>query len=479
MEVNKTRYDSTLAAAAGLGIDTLKKNLDEGRKKLGLAAKQLAETGSFAKVTEFTGDGASIKESMSNLNTDLAAWGKEHSDRQSNVEWAKKLEDRENTPVKRPTPEQLNSGIQISKANAPFLKSVNSAFERIAKVMESGMSGEQALKAINGIVFNAEMQLDESGIGESILNAAFGTASWTPESTRTGLVPTLPRHVPILPAILPVVTWSQAAYPYVQEKTAKVGTGGSGALESRGNADRDEGAKGPEATLEMELVSEPITSKAFTLPVHQEVLEDVPGSRSHVTGRMPMLMQDVLNNNLLNGNRQSNATNGIVGFLNRAGTRSMTFDAGHLSDPTQTESIENFVKIHEAIVNQVGNAAAYPDQMILNLQLYHQFKTARDADGRLLLGDYTGRGMDVLFGVPFGFHPNMPVNANGAKVGIMGAFRSHCAYISRKGMTLAYSDSNADEFEKLIGRWRIDVRHGLAVYRPAAFTVLTADATTF
>ena len=485
MEVNETRYNSELASAKLLGTDTLKTKIDEGNAKLGRAAAQLAETGAFADVKEFGGSAAEVQESMVSLNTDLTAWNKEYSERQANQEWAKNLNKRTAKPPanddnghNRPTPEELGEGSVTGRSEAPFYASVNQMWRRLGTVAEStGLDKDGLFNAIRNIKFNSDYNFGDEGVGQSISNAAFGTPSWTPESTRTGRVPMLPRHDPILPRLLPVVTWSQAAYPYVQEKTAFVGTGKSGALESRGDADRDEGAKGPEATMTMELVTEPITSKAFSMPVHSEVLEDVPGSRNHVTMRMPQLMEDILNNNLLNGERQPNATKGIVGFLNRTGTRSATFADEALSAPTTDKTLALLVAIHLAIVNQVGNAAAYPDYALFNLQMYHQILTAQDKEGRFLFGGPTAQGMRSIWGVPFTFHPNMPVNANGAKVGLMGAFRSHSAYISRKGMTLAFTDSNDDEFEKLIGRFRVDVRHGLALYRPAAFTVLSAGGT--
>ena len=485
MEIQKLRYDSELQNAANLGTDTLREKVMAGNRKLGAAATELAKTGRFADIKEFNGDPDSIKEQMSNLNTDLAAWGKELADRDANSAWAKRIEEQNkdnggNQQPHNPSPEDLQNGKHTTVALSPFIHSVEHMWNRIAEVAEgSGLEKDALFASISGVKFSADLALDGGQVGESIRNAAFGTTSWTPESVRDSRVPMLPRHDPILPAILPVVQWGQAAYPYVQEASAFVGSGKSGALEKRGDADRSEGEKATEATMTMELATEPITSKAFTMPVHSEVFEDVPGARSHVTMRMPQLMQDVLNNSLLNGERASNATKGVVGFLNRIGTRSFEFAAGALSSPTIDETLELIVATHQAIVNQVGNAAAYPDMMLLNLELYHQIKTARDKDGRLLLGDYSGRGTDMLWGVPFTFHPNMPVNANGAKVGLMGAFRSHSAYISRKSMTLAYTESNEDEFEKLIGRFRLDVRHGMAVYRPAAFTVLKADGTTF
>lgn len=489
MEINKTRYDKTLADSQAFSYDHCKKLVDEGRAKLMKASTQLVKTGNFAEVSEFNGSAAEKQEQMSNLNTDLTAWNEHLGNLQANIEWAKRQSEHAETqtdsatgeqkPV-RPSPEQLQNGLHIGVEDSCFRRVSNKLFKQLAKLeKESADVGvKDLLMQLKGVQFEADFAFADGNVGESISNVSFGTTSWTPESRRSGLMAELPRHVPILPNLLPVVRWGQAAYPYVKETKALIAGGSSDPDKFRGDAYRDEGTSGPEAELAVDVVTEPITSMSYYLNVHQEVLEDVPGARGYVNQRMPMLGDDILNDRLLNGQRAQNATKGVVGFLNRPNLLTMAAADNTLGANSTDALLVDFIDdIQDAMMENVVKGAAYPDFCLFNPKVFAMLRKVKDKQGRYYFGDPSTVGIRSLWGVPFSWHPTMPVIANDAKVGLMGAFRSHSAYIARKGMTLAFSDSHDKNFTALVGTFRVDLRHGLAVYRDAAFTIISAGAT--
>ena len=473
MDINQSRFNSELAGCAGWGLEKLKNNITTTQALLAKACGELKVSGSYDDVKAITGATvADVRQKMSDMNTDLAAWQDTYTERQKDQKWSSAIVDAKNDPIKHAdfaNADVIGSDRLLSAYGVPLESRRNpSAFRKDAirrafnEVMNAG-SPEAGYAAIANRKFEFDGAFGEDGVGESIMNATFSTASWSPESVRSGRFELLARHLPTLPRILPVLQVNQAQYVYIDESTA---TGG---------ATRAESAAASEATLAAAVKTESMKSVAVTLPVTAETLEDVPGSRAYITRRLPMLMEDVLDTQLLSGD---GAGSNFNGFLNRADTNVTAFADTTLSAPTQAKTLAMIIAVHLAMMNQIKNAgpSGAADLVLFNPQVFHQLVTAVDANGNFMFGPVSQQGPRFLFGIPFEPHFQLPVNADAATVGLMAAFRSQTAYLSRKGMSFAMTDSHGTEFTELKTRFRLDMRGGLAIFKVKAVTKLNAGA---
>ena len=464
MDINQTRYNAEVANCAAWGIEKLREKIGETSRLLTARCQELKARGSWDDVLVFQGDAASKRQQMSDMNTDLAAWNDAYEIRQRDLTWADNIElatgvrPAEDSParVDAPTYHTLDQQPVRDITQSPYGRAIRNHFN---PAMQAGN-----LEAIVGINGGCVGEFAEDGYGTSLTNALFSTSSWTPESVRSGRFELLPRHMPIFPRVLPVINVNQANYVWVEETTA---TGG---------ATRAEGAAANEATIAAGVKTVAMRSVAVTIGMTEESMDDVPAARGHVTRRLPMLMEDVIDGQCLNG---SGTGTNFDGFLSYTGTNELTLAANALSAPTQAKNFDMLVSFHKMIVDQVvaGGTSAQPDLTFFNPSLYHQLRCMVDENGRFYFGDPTASGMARLYGVPFSFHTRLPDSANDAVVGLMGAFRAHTAYLSRKGLSFAMTDTHGTEFVEFKLRFRLDTRGNVACFQKKALTKIKANST--
>lgn len=265
------------------------------------------------------------------------------------------------------------------------------------------------------------------------------------------------RHVRDL---LPQGTTDSNAVPVVRETTATNAADGVA-----------EAAAKPESTLVFTQVNEPVKKIATILPVSDEFFDDVAGMRSYIDARLASFVLDAEDGQLLTG---AGAGNNVQGITTRVGIQTGTSAALKTASGATTPSEAD--AIYAAITAIRVNAFVEPDGAVFHPTNWMEVRLTKDT------------ALQYLGGGPFtGAYGNGPVPAAesiwGLRVvvtsrmtlhtGLIGDF-SQAMIFQRSPLTVEASNSHADFFIENLIALRAEERLALAVFRPAAFHLITA-----
>ena len=265
------------------------------------------------------------------------------------------------------------------------------------------------------------------------------------------------RHVRDL---LPQGTTDSNAVPVVRETTATNAAAGVA-----------EAAAKPESTLVFTQVNEPVKKIATVLPVSDEFFEDVAGMRSYIDARLASFVLDAEDGQLLTG---AGAGNNVQGITTRVGVQTGTSAALKTASGAVTPSEAD--AIYAAITAIRVNAFCEPDGAVFHPTNWMEVRLTKDT------------ALQYLGGGPFtGAYGNGPVplaeSIWGLRVvvtsrmtlhtGLIGDF-SQAMIFQRSPLTVEASNSHANFFVENLVAIRAEERLALAVFRPAAFHLITA-----
>jgi HK97 family phage major capsid protein len=267
------------------------------------------------------------------------------------------------------------------------------------------------------------------------------TAGWTPETTRVGVVvPGATRPLQIID-VIPQMPTGQAAVKYMVETFANAA------------AEVAEGGTYAEATLSYAEASQVVQKVAVYLPVTDEQMEDATEAEAYVEQRLPFMVQQRLDSQLLVGN--GTAPN-LRGILNVVGVQTQA----KASDPTPDA-------VYKAIVKVQAVGFANPDVFITHPNDWQDIRLLKTADGIYIWGSPSEAGPQRIWGL------NVVVaTAITENTGLVGDFAAFSAFYLRKGVEVQYGFIN-DDFIKGRKALRADLRGAMVVYRPAAFCTVT------
>lgn len=222
------------------------------------------------------------------------------------------------------------------------------------------------------------------------------------------------------------------------------------------------GAK-PESAITFTHVDETFRKIAHTLPVTDEMLEDVSAIRSYIDARLVLGVQLTEEDQLLNG---GGTGSDLTGILNRASLNTAT------ARGTDTNADAIFKQVTSIFTNAFYNV----DGIVMNPANWQTVQLAKNAQG-----DYYGSGpwMGAQGGTfgnggPFLWGTRVVVTPSIASgTALVGAFGEAAQVFRKGGIQLAATNSNASEFINNITRIRAEERIALAVYRPGAFGTVT------
>lgn len=251
---------------------------------------------------------------------------------------------------------------------------------------------------------------------------------------------------------------------YVVEGTATSGAAGVA-----------EGAAKPESTLGLSTVDEPVKKIATVLSVSDEMLEDAAQVQSYINGRLSLFVKIEEERQLLRGT----GTNELVGIIQRSGVN--TYARGTVDN--------NAVALFKALNGTRGSAYLEPDAIIMNPANWQTTRLLTDTAGQFFgggpfLGPYGGPqgpvsatggqlqgGLDTIWGKPV-----VVTSAIGAGTALLGSFGQAAQVYRRGGLSIEASNSHDTYFTRNLVAIRAEMREGLAVYRPSAFTVVSGLA---
>jgi HK97 family phage major capsid protein len=218
-----------------------------------------------------------------------------------------------------------------------------------------------------------------------------------------------------------------------------------------------EGAAKPESALEFTPRTDPVRKIATWIPVTDEMLEDVAQIRSYIDSRLRVGVATVEDDQLLNGS--GNSPN-IEGILQRDGLAAAIARGG---DESNADAIARQIS---AI--QIATSLEVTG-IVMNPLQWASISVAKDDAGSYLSGGpFATLPRRRLWGVDVVLSANIA-----AGTALVGAFKTAAGAYRKGGIRVEASNSHSDFFVKNLVAIRAETRLALAVYRPAAFGLVT------
>lgn len=271
------------------------------------------------------------------------------------------------------------------------------------------------------------------------------SAGWEPESVSSGRLVLSAQRPPQVADALPNGSTTQAAVVYYQETTFT------------NNADTvKEGGEYPEAALKVTRKTSDVQKIATFIPVTDEQLEDVPQAQSYVENRLPLMLRQKMDTEIISGEGEEAE---LLGFLHQEGLLSQAKGA--------EENIPDAVFKGMTKVRVEGQAL--PSALMIHPNDWQEVRLEKTKDGIYIWGSPSEAGPERIWGVPV-----IQAQALTEGTALVGDFVTYSELVFRRGIELKVSDSHSDYFVKGKQAIRADVRAALCVYRTTAFCEITS-----
>lgn len=269
------------------------------------------------------------------------------------------------------------------------------------------------------------------------------TAGWAPETTRSGVVIENAQRPLQVTDIIPVDNTDQAAYVYMEETTF-----------TNNAAEAAEGATYGEAALALTQQTSTVRKIAVFLPVTDEQLEDVPGMPAYANRRLPFMVRQRLDGQIMVGN--GTAPN-LRGVTNTAGIQTQAKG----TDPA-------FDAVLKAMTKVRITGRATPGAVVFHPTDWQNLRLTRTVDGIYILGNPNDSGPESVWGARV-------VQSDALTVGtaVAGDFENYSLLAVKRGIEVQISNSHSTYFVEGKQAIRADMRAALVWFRPAAFCTVT------
>jgi HK97 family phage major capsid protein len=222
----------------------------------------------------------------------------------------------------------------------------------------------------------------------------------------------------------------------------------------------------PESSLTFTEETFTVRNIAHWIPVTRQMLQDLPMMESYIDGRLRDGLERRISDALINGN---GTPPNISGLLDQSGLTvadNTYFGANPVRDAGSDNEQPNRIRRAKRLVHTAGLARA--TFILANPADVETWDTLTTTDGQYLFGGPLLAGsVGRMWGLPI--YEDDYVAAGTAIVGD----GSMAAVVDRNDAAVYTSDSHDDFFVKNIFVLLAEVRLTLAVFRPAAFVVVT------
>jgi len=219
-----------------------------------------------------------------------------------------------------------------------------------------------------------------------------------------------------------------------------------------------EGGLKPESALTFDSVTDAVKKIATWLPVSEEMLADVAQIESYINNRLQQFVLLALENQIINGD---GIGPNLLGIVNRPGLA---------PDVVRGTTELNAMAIYRQIVEIMATSFLMPDGVVLSPRAWASTVTAQNAQGVFYgPGMFSGLPSPSLWGLPVAISNQLEAQTDG----LVGAFKQAAQLWKRSAITVQASNSHADYFVRNLVAIRAEQRAALAVYRPAAFGLVT------
>jgi len=231
-----------------------------------------------------------------------------------------------------------------------------------------------------------------------------------------------------------------------------------------------EGGQKPEAVFNLAEVDAPVRKIAVVARVTDEMFADFPAVRDYINMRLPFMVEQQEDNQILNGNGSSPNLQGILGTTGVLSGGALNQSASPADDPIVNVILRAITRIQaESFFQPTGIVINPFDWENVRLMRSGTGDAAGGANrGLYLFGNPDGMGIDSIWGLPV----VKTVYCPRGKV-LVGAFSLGAQIFRREGITMQMSNSDGNDFSYNRVALRVEERLALAVYRPSAFGVCT------
>lgn len=290
----------------------------------------------------------------------------------------------------------------------------------------------------------------EAHLGDFELKTLMSTgAGWEPETTRTGRV-VLDAQRPIQVAdVIPQTTTSQSSVVFMEETTFT-----NAAVEVAESTQATPGVY-PESALALTEQSSAVRKIATFLPVTDEQLEDEGQVRGFIDNRLPFMIRQRLDSQLLVG---TGIAPNLRGLLNVVGIQTQAKGTDPVPDA-----------VYKAItLVRTGTGQAMPNAVLFNPADWQDVRLLRTADGLYIWGNPSDAGPERIWGLQV-----VQAQALTQNTALVGDFANFSELATRRGIDVQVSNSHGTFFTEGKQAIRADIRVAFVVYRPAAFCTVT------
>src|SRR6202008_3442191 len=248
---------------------------------------------------------------------------------------------------------------------------------------------------------------------------------------------------PMVTDLLPQTTTTQAAVTYMEETTF-----------TNTAAETAENTAKPEATLAYTERSVNIRTIAVILPVTVQLIADIPRAQAFLENRLGFMVRQRLERQILVGD---GVAPNLTGFHHTAGINAQAKGA----DPTPDAVYKAMTKVRVTGQATPSGAVSHPND-------WQDIRLLRTADGIYIWGSPSEAGPDRIWGLPV-----VQTSQETEGEALVGDFANFSELAIRQNLDIQISNSHSDYFAKNLLAIRVEMRAGLIVYRPAAFTEIT------
>ena len=400
--------------------------LKETQGKIDLYRKELADIFAdagteidLAKVKAFSGDKAAALGRIRELNAELDALEAKKADAQETLKAAQRAQgfeagDSHEAPAEQDRPAAA--------------KSIGEQFVKSAAYKGRVRGGDSP---------EATMNLELKTLMET-------GAGFAPESIRSGLIVDYATRPVQVTDLVPSMPWDQAAYKYMDETTF-----------TNNAAEAAEGAAWGEAALAYTERTVTVENITVWIPVTDLQLESVSFLQARLNQRLPFMLRQRLDGQLLNGD---GITPNILGVNNKVGIQTQAKG----SDPVLDAILKGAVKVRHT-------GFASPNAVVLEPTNAQNIRLTRTADGIYILGNPNDpAAMNSIWGLRV-----VEAGAQTTGTAVVGDFANFAELLVNRDVTIKVSNSHSDYFVKGKQAIRADIRVAAAWTRATAFCQVT------
>ncbi|MFE0101162.1 phage major capsid protein [Streptomyces sp. NPDC059009] len=270
------------------------------------------------------------------------------------------------------------------------------------------------------------------------------TAGWDSEDVRTGRLEYMPtRPAPHVTTFIPQTTTGMSAVVYMEET-----------IYTNAAAEIAEAGTYPEATLALTERSSPVRKVAVFLPVTDEQFEDEPRAQGYVNNRLPFMIQQRMDSQVLKGD---GIAPNLLGIENVSGIQTQAIGADNTPDA-----------IYKAARKIRDDGFAEPSAIFIAPSKWETVRLLKTADGVYIWGHPSMPGPYTCWGIPV-----VETTAVTSTKAVLGDLQNFTELSMRRGLDVQVSNSHSTFFAEGKLALRADVRAAFLVYRPKAMAVVT------